>query len=251
MKKLALITLIFSFSFSLKAQCVDPSLIDPSAICIGIYDPVCGCDGMTYSNSCWAEVVGGVTSWTLGVCTPNNCLPINYQPGIIPTGVHESTILTRSDGIVGPTEFVVLESETIVDLEPNFQTMLGADFSAEINNCNDASIVIGAASLAANVTQTFYLHYGGEFYFWFNSPSSLCPSSAVEIDIVVNGVSIYCNIVEAADALLNPTPGFMIPLTAPPLGIITINANLVPTTIPGNQNVACFALGNAEFGYSF
>ena len=33
-----------------------------------IYNPVCGCDGITYSNPCLAEVVGGNTSWTLGPC---------------------------------------------------------------------------------------------------------------------------------------------------------------------------------------
>jgi hypothetical protein len=48
--------------------CIDPSLIDPDAICIGVFAPVCGCDGITYSNSCWAQVTGGNTSWTDGEC---------------------------------------------------------------------------------------------------------------------------------------------------------------------------------------
>lgn len=48
--------------------CIDTSLIDPDAICIGVFAPVCGCDGITYSNSCWAQVTGGNTSWTDGEC---------------------------------------------------------------------------------------------------------------------------------------------------------------------------------------
>tara|TARA_B100001093_G_scaffold507604_1_gene568390 strand:- start:1 stop:216 length:216 start_codon:yes stop_codon:yes gene_type:complete len=37
-------------------------------VCIEIYQPVCGCDNVTYSNTCYAEI-GGVTSWADGECS--------------------------------------------------------------------------------------------------------------------------------------------------------------------------------------
>ena len=49
-------------------DCIDPSLINPDAICFFIYDPVCGCNNVTYSNSCFAEN-SGVLSWVNGECS--------------------------------------------------------------------------------------------------------------------------------------------------------------------------------------
>ena len=64
MKKIFTILVTLSILSTTSAQnpCIDSSLIDPTAMCFMIYDPVCGCNGITYNNDCLAEVVGGVTS---------------------------------------------------------------------------------------------------------------------------------------------------------------------------------------------
>ena len=70
--KLLITSLIFIFSCSSEESediaCIDETKIDELALCIEIYEPVCGCNGITYPNVCYASSVGGVTSFISGPC---------------------------------------------------------------------------------------------------------------------------------------------------------------------------------------
>ena len=47
--------------------CIDSNLVNDSIMCYELYDPVCGCDGITYSNDCYADILG-VISYVAGEC---------------------------------------------------------------------------------------------------------------------------------------------------------------------------------------
>ena len=49
-------------------SCIDSSLIDSNSMCLTVYEPVCGCDGVTYPNSCHATIWAGVSSYVEGEC---------------------------------------------------------------------------------------------------------------------------------------------------------------------------------------
>ena len=47
--------------------CIDASKVSQDSVCTEAYQPVCGCDGLTYSNDCYAEKAG-ITDWVEGEC---------------------------------------------------------------------------------------------------------------------------------------------------------------------------------------
>lgn len=69
MRKLILLLIVLFIGCSKEDQIQDTCKIDlpnPDRVCTEQYEPVCGCDNVTYSNSCVAE--GIVSLWNDGEC---------------------------------------------------------------------------------------------------------------------------------------------------------------------------------------
>ena len=54
-------------SAAVGTDCLDPSRANPNGICTMQYDPVCGCNGITYANACVAQNAG-LRSFKPGPC---------------------------------------------------------------------------------------------------------------------------------------------------------------------------------------
>ena len=51
-------------------NCIDQELINQNidTMCLEVFEPVCGCNNVTYSNDCYAGA-SGVSTWTQGECS--------------------------------------------------------------------------------------------------------------------------------------------------------------------------------------
>ncbi|MBX2970964.1 MAG: hypothetical protein KF803_16475 [Cyclobacteriaceae bacterium] len=62
------VALVGSLTLSCNEQvtCIDPTRPKPDS-CNEVLAPVCGCNGQTYDNACFAQVAG-LTWWRKGKC---------------------------------------------------------------------------------------------------------------------------------------------------------------------------------------
>lgn len=100
-------------------DCVNAGIIDSTMDCVEVYEPVCGCDNVTYDNSCYAQYYGGVVYWTEGAC---------------------GTTAVQEENIFGSVQ--VSPNPANQQLRVNYHLESGADVRIEMISLTGQSVII-------------------------------------------------------------------------------------------------------------
>jgi len=164
------------------AQCIDTSLIDSTAPCTSIFDPVCGCDGITYSNSCVGEKLAGITSWISGPCSSSpGCfadagfsysatgLNVNFTDTSIATSSIAAWDWTFGDGgtstLANPSHtYSAAGSYTVcLDITVYYFDSSGRDDTCYDTRCDTILVDTGSSGIVCNADFS-YAFVGGYDY---------------------------------------------------------------------------------------
>ena len=154
-------------------NCVDPALINPNIFCITLYSPVCGCDGITYSNACEAQNYAGVTHYTAGPCLPGCDASFTFSPDAAGLGYQFHSNQSNSTGTLNALSWDFGDGHT--SNLPNPHHVYNAAGSYVV--CLTVTGSIGSAQCTATECDTIIVSGSGSCIdLTLIDPSIACPA---------------------------------------------------------------------------
>jgi hypothetical protein len=89
--------------------CINTAKVQPFYMCnYPFYNPVCGCDNITYRNECEAMNNHGVTLYTSGVC-PNSGINLDFFPNPVTLNTPLTVNLSFPDFVYGDCTLMLVD----------------------------------------------------------------------------------------------------------------------------------------------
>ena len=138
-----------------------------------MFDPVCGCNGITYGNSCEA-LVAGVKSWTEGPCEVECVCPDNYDPVC---GVDGQTYGNECEAACAGVE-IASKGECNTDNDGACEVLALIDYSNDL--------------CAACITEMAIYSYEGQNYLVYLGDFVNCPDAVNTVTSCALDGNLFC-----------------------------------------------------------
>ena len=132
-------------------DCINETAIDSTYGCIDVYEPVCGCDGITYTNSCHAIYYAGVVFYTDGACATTTIQEENIfgTVKLSPNPATYSTTLSYALKESGLVQIEIMDITGNIALAPITHPSVPGNYTIQLNT-QDLSSGIYIIRLTSN-----------------------------------------------------------------------------------------------------
>ena len=132
-------------------DCINETAIDSTYGCIDVYEPVCGCDGITYTNSCHAIYYAGVVFYTDGACATTTIQEENIfgTVKLSPNPATYSTTLSYALKESGLVQIEIMDITGSIVLSPITHPSVAGNYTIQLNT-QDLSSGIYIIRLTSN-----------------------------------------------------------------------------------------------------